>query len=156
MEQALSFISMLISLFALFLSIFSFWQSRASATKEFFVQGDSVEMKQYRKAIYDIYNLNYSEEKILEELKLKTDEISHVVSFYDFWALMVKKKYLPKWTFQASSKYTMINVYNKIKPYIEYRRLTQPEYASHFEWLVNQSTKSKKRSNCHCFPSTYH
>lgn len=106
------------------------------------MQGDSEEMKRYRKIIYDIYNQEYDDKRILEELKLKTDAVSHVVSFYDFWALMMKKQYLPNWTFQASSKYAALNIYNKIKPYINYRRLTQPEYASHYEWLVNKLNKT--------------
>ena len=95
-------------------------------------------MKKYRKVIYDLYSQETSGSLILDKLKEHSDEVSQVLSFYDFWALMVKKHYLPKWTFQASSRYTAINIYNKVKPYIEFRRVEQPEYASHFEWLINK------------------
>ena len=137
-EQIFAIVSAIISLIALFLSIFSLWQSRASIVKDFFAQGDSKEMKEYRKIIYDIYNQKMDESDILDKLKQYSVEVSHVVSFYDCWALMVKKHYLPKWAFQASSKYTAKNIYDKIKPYIEFRRETQFEYASHFEWLIKK------------------
>ena len=130
--------SFIISLVALIFSIFGFWQSRVSAVRDFFSQGDTVEMKTYRKVIYDIYNHNTDLVDILENLKIQSVEVSHVISFYDFWALMVKKHYLPEWTFQASSKYTAVNIYNKVKPYVEFRRIEQPDYANHFEWLVNR------------------
>lgn len=138
-DKVLTIISICISLSAFALSLFSFSQSRASIVKDFFTQGDSGEMKKYRKVVYDIYNQYNHTELILDELKTHSDEVSQVVSFYDFWGLMVKRRYLPKWAFQASSRYTAINIYNKIKPYIEYRRLEQSEYASHFEWLVSKT-----------------
>lgn len=93
-------------------------------------------MKASRQILYDIYKNDYKEEKLLEELKRQTVELSKIVSFYDFWGLMVKKRYLPKWTFQKSSKYTAINTYEKLEPYIKFRREDQPIYASHFEWLI--------------------
>lgn len=137
-DRVLAIISICISLSALALSLFGFCQSRASIVKDFFAQGDNIEMKKLRKVIYDIYNQNNHAELILDELKTHSDEVSQVISYYDFWGLMVKKGYLPKWAFQASSKFTTINIYNKTKPYIEYRRLGQPDYASHFKWLISK------------------
>lgn len=131
-------ISMIISAIALILSIFSFWQSRASTVRDFFMHGDSPEMKKNRKVIYDIYNQQKCDSDMLDKLKEKSAEVSCVVSFYDFWALMVRKHYLPKWTFQASSRYTALNIYDKVEPYIKFRRKEQPEYANHFEWLRNK------------------
>ena len=110
-DQTIEIISMLVSCIALVLSVFTFQRARTSAVITFFTQGDSAEMKKSRCAIYEIY---------------------------DFWALMVKKHYLPKWTFQDSAKYTAKNVYRKILPYIIYRREEQPLYASHFEWLIKK------------------
>ncbi|MCI8851151.1 MAG: hypothetical protein HFE82_06385 [Erysipelotrichaceae bacterium] len=112
----------LTSLFALMISSFALWHSRASTVREFFVQGDSEEMKKYRQVIYDIYNQYTDKDIILKEMDKHSQDISQVVSFYDVWALMVKKRYLPFWTFSDSSRYTAINVFNKIKPYIEVRR----------------------------------
>lgn len=57
---------------------------------------------------------------------------------------MVKKHYLPSWTFQDSSKVVAINIYEKIVPYILFRRLQQPEYASHYEWLVKKLKNGRK------------
>lgn len=138
LESILSITSIIIALLALGLSVFSYRQSHISNVKEFFMHGDSQEMKLHRKVIYDIYNQYSEKEEILEEMKKKSDEISYVISFYDFWSLMVKKGYLPKWTFQDSSKHTTINIYQKVKDYIDFRRIEQPKYASHFEWLIHK------------------
>ena len=138
LEQAIKIISLVISFAALGLSIFTFQRARSSAVITFFTQGDGAEMKKSRRVIYEIYNEELNEDSILDKLKEKSIDVSNVVSFYDFWALMVKKHYLPMWTFQDSAKYTAKNVYNKIHPYIVYRRIELPQYASHFEWLIKK------------------
>lgn len=149
------FLSVIIALLALSVSIFTFRHSRAATVRGYFTHGDNDNMKQHRAVVYDIYKKGLKEEKaILGKLIEKSDDVSHVVSFYDFWALMVKKHYLPIWAFQASSKYTAINTYSKIKPFIEYRRGerkdkpcpigAQQYYASHFEWLIDQLQNLKK------------
>ena len=95
-------------------------------------------MKSDRKVIYDIYNTE-SDAKITFNMLLKHEtEVSNVISFYDFWALMVKKHYLPKWTFQASSKFVAIKIFDHVRPYVQYRREAQREYACHYEWLVEK------------------
>jgi len=137
-DQVLGLLSIIISLCAFFLSALSFLQSRASTVKDFFTQGDGMEMKECRKVIYDIYN-NYQDESIiLNRLIERSDDVARVISFYDFWGLMVKKKYLPLWTFQDSSKYVTINIYNKARPYIAFRKTENEMYASHFEWLIKK------------------
>lgn len=131
-------VAIVISLIALVLSLISFFQSRAAVVKDFFAQGDSAEMKGYRKTIYDIYNQESDEKIIFERLLENEDDVAHVISFYDFWSLMVKRHYLPRWAFQASSKFVTMTIYNKSIPYIVFRRKSQPEYASHYEWLINK------------------
>ena len=131
-------VPIVISLVALMLSAMRFFQSRASVVRDYFSQGDSAEMKRYRKIIYDIYNHESDKEIIFEQLLKYEDEVAHVISFFDFWALMVKRHYLPKWAFQASSKFVAITIYEKVTPYILHRRTNQSEYACHFEWLIRK------------------
>lgn len=130
--------TIVISIIALMLSIISFFQSRAAVVKDYFAQGDSAEMKKYRKVVYNIYNQESDEKIIFKRLLENEDDVAHVISFFDFWALMVKKHYLPKWAFQASSRFVAITIYDKLTPYILYRRNNQPEYACHYEWLINK------------------
>ncbi len=141
MKYYIDLFALVVSLFAFALSILSFQQKRINNVQSFFAQGDSKEMKEKRKTLYNIYKQNKGAVARYRMLLKKSDEMAEIVSFYDFWALMVKKNYLPKWTFQASSRYTICNVYKKLNPYIAYRREKNPKYASHFEWLVQKLQK---------------
>ena len=131
-------ISAIISIIALIFSIISFFRSRSAVVYDFFQQGDSEHMKSYRKVIYDIYNSESNKDVIFAKLREHEKEVTHVISFFDFWSLMVKKHYLPKWTFQASSKFVAIRIFDMVKPYIFCRRADQSEYACHYEWLINK------------------
>lgn len=138
LENFSTLITLVISVIALIFSIISFFQSRASVVCDFFRQGDSKEMKNDRYAIYQIYNTETNAELILAKLLENKKQVSNVISFYDSWSLMVKKHYLPKWTFQASSKFVAIKIFDMVSPYIAYRREKQSEYACHFEWLISK------------------
>lgn len=137
----LDVITIISSLSALVLSIISFSHSRASVVKDFFAQVDSPDMRAYRKTIYDIYNNEKDPELRYNQLLAHEKDVTQTISCFEFWALMVKKHYLPRWAFQASSKFVAITLYNKVKPYIEYRRKDQPDYAKHFEWLISRLNK---------------
>jgi len=113
-----------------------------SIVKEYFLQGDSKEHKDNRAQIYDIYNKNNDEEAIVNALLEKSEIASKVVSFYDVWAMFVKKHYLPLWTFKGIVGDTAVNMHNKLKPYIEHRRNDMKNYAAQFEWLARK-IKSK-------------
>ncbi len=138
LETISTIITLIISIIALIFSIISFFQSRSAVVRDFFHQGDSAEMKKDRKAIYDIDNAKLDKQKTLDMLIEHEREVTNVISFFDFWSLMVKKHYLPKWTFQASSKFVAIKMFDIIKPYIMHRRIDQDEYACHFEWLIGK------------------
>ena len=136
-------LALFVSLIALVLSVISFFQSRTAVVKDYFFQGDSVEMKAHRKTIYDIYNNESDEDIIFNELLKHEDDVAHVISFFDFWALMVKKHYLPRWTFHASPRYVTTTIYDKVLPYITHRRIHQPEYACYYEWLVGKLQRAE-------------
>ena len=138
MQIVINITSIVISFTALYFGIQSYRNAKIAVVKEFFVQGDSRDQKNFRKQVYDIYNRVTAEPVIKKELIKITDAVAHIVSFYDFWALMVEKKYLPMWTFDGTPGNTAINVFSKIKPYIDHRREKDAEYAKRFERLVNR------------------
>lgn len=138
LENISTIITLIISIVALVFSTISFFQSRSAVVCDFFRQGDSKEMKHDRYAIYQIYNTESDDQAIFNKLLENEKEVTNVISFFDSWSLMAKKHYLPKWTFQASSKFVAITIFDMVSPYIVYRRENQDEYACHFEWLIGK------------------
>lgn len=142
-QSILGFISLFISIGAFIFSCLSYKDSKSANVKEYFAQGDSDEQKRYRKVIYDIYN-DYKDsdpQTLLEKLmSRKADHaISHVVSFYDFWALMNKKHYLPFWTFYGPPGKRAYDIYQMLLPYIHYRLShNDPQYVVNYEWLIKK------------------
>ena len=138
-----SIIPIVVSIAVVVIAFLGYRISKISIVKEYFAQGDSIEHKKFRKQIYDIYNKPSDDVTILKELKEITSSVAHVVSFYDFWALMVQKSYLPLWTFEGMPGKVAIDIFEKIKPYIAYRRESENkrEYALRFEQLISKIKK---------------
>ena len=139
-------VSIITSLFALYFGIHSYRNAKFTVIKDFFDQGDSPEQKGYRELVYSIYNVTDDSETINSKLLAISNTVARIVSFYDFWSLMVDKKHLPKWVFEGMPGKTAVNIFNKLKPYINYRRKTDNEYAQRFEKLIDIITKQKIQS----------
>ena len=78
-------------------------------------------------------------EIIKQEYDVKIDKndiaAGNIVSFFRFWGIMVKKKYLPLWVFESASGYAVIRLYEGLQPMIEERRQDNEKYGEYFEWL---------------------
>ena len=111
--------------------------SNLGAVEEYFQQGDSKEYTEARRKIYI---------KIDQKQKIEQDylDAAIVVSFFHFWGLMVKKKYLPAWVFDSASGYAVIRLYEGLSDMIIERRKKNPEYAQYFEWLYIKTKKKLK------------
>lgn len=143
--QILPILSFAISLLSFYYSFLAYQHSRSSIVRDFFKEGDSEEMVEYRKIIYEISESKSEEEKLIG-LKTHSKAVSHVLSFYNTWALLLKKHYLPRWTFQASTRDAAIEIYEITQPYIEFRRGSHGEYAKHFEWLKKDLESKQKKT----------
>lgn len=143
--QILPILSFAISLFSACSSLLAYQHSHSSTVRDFFQEGDSEEMVEYRKIIYEISKSKSKEER-LEGLKTHSKAVSHVLSFYNTWALLYKKYYLPRWTFQALTRDAAIEIYEITEPYIKFRRESHKEYAKHFEWLKNDLVSKQKKT----------
>lgn len=140
-------LSLIVSMGSLLFTFFHFRSERCANVRAFFAQGDSESFKKNRKSLYKKRKAFENDQQEWLKSLQKSEDASNVVSFYDFWGLMVKKHYLPKWTFQDSSLYTLRQAWENVKPYVEYRRITQPVYASHFEWLIEKIKEKPTRKN---------
>lgn len=137
-EIFISTASLTISGISLLCSLLSFFRQRTQTAKDFFLQGDTEFLKSCRKQIYNIPDK-------CEEYSKYEDSISQVVSFYDCWALMVKRKYLPIWVFDGMAGDALLRQYKKILPYIELRRFKgDTNYAMYFEWLQEKIKKNHR------------
>ena len=130
-------ITIITSFFALYFGIQSYRNAKFAIIKDFFNQGDSSEQKGYRELVYSIYNDTDDPETIHSKLNSISNTVARIVSFYDFWSLMVEKKHLPKWVFKGMPGKTAVNIFCKIKPYLDNRRQTESEYAQQFEKLIH-------------------
>lgn len=85
--------------------------SNLGAVEEYFQQGDSKEYTEARRKIYV---------KIEQNQKIEQDDpdVAAVVSFFHFWGLMVKKRYLPAWVFESASGYAVIRLYEGLSDVI--------------------------------------
>jgi len=111
--------------------------SSLDAVKEYFQQGDA---ERFIKARHNIYSV--SEEG--KSIEFENKDASIICSFFHFWGLMVRKKYLPIWVFESASGIAIIRLYDILKDFIDEHRISNPFYAEHFEWLVC-SVKRKYR-----------
>lgn len=58
---------------------------------------------------------------------------------------MVKKKYLPIWVFEDSSGFAIVKLYRILSHYIDEKRVDNPYYAVHFQWLANKIERKYKK-----------
>lgn len=128
-EIIISICSLSVSAISLIISLCSFFRQQMRTVNEFFLQCDNELQKSCRKEIYKIPDN-------CTDFSPYIDLISQVVSFYDCWAMLVKRKYLPIWVFDGMAGDALTRQFGKIYPYILQRRESgDTNYAIHFEWL---------------------
>lgn len=110
--------------------------SNLGAVKEYFQQGDTAEFLEARRRIYSQIDQNVKIDK-------NDRDAASIVSFFHFWGLMVKKKYLPIWVFESSSGQSVIRLYEGLQSMIMERREENPMWGEYFGWLYK---KVKKRT----------
>ena len=144
----------LIPLAATTVSFLNYKKNKSKVALEFLAQGNSMEQKQYRKAIYDAYKGQI--EPLPEEELIALDElngsVSQVASFYENWGMLYRQGYLPLETFKGINGATACRVFYMLKPYIKHRRetdniigehtISNQSYGKDFEDLVYAIKKS--------------
>ena len=138
-KDVVNIVAILSGISAILVGIASIRISNLGAVKEYFQQGDN---KEYTTARHNLYK------KFDENVPIDPNDAdaSNTVSFFHFWGLMVKKKYLPFWVFKSASGYAVIRLYEGLQEMIEIRRVDNPEYAEYFEWIYRKCRKVLKCS----------
>jgi acetyltransferase-like isoleucine patch superfamily enzyme len=136
-KDVVNIVAILSGISAILVGIASIRISNLGAVKEYFQQGDN---KEYTIARHNLYKK--FEKKI--PIDPNDADASNTVSFFHFWGLMVKKKYLPFWVFKSASGYAVIKLYEGLQEMITIRRADNPEYAEYFEWIYKKCRKVLK------------
>lgn len=104
------------------------------AVREYYQTGDTAEMIENRSKIYAAEN---------GAVELDRKAASEICSFFNFWGMMVRKKFLPIWIFKSASGPSVVRLYIILNEFISERRETGNKfYAVDFEYLVKK-IKSK-------------
>ncbi|WP_133118812.1 DUF4760 domain-containing protein [Chryseomicrobium excrementi] len=113
--------------------IMSFSSKRTAlfeAVREYYQTGDTPEMIDNRNKIYAAGN---------GEIELDIKAASEICSFFNFWGMMVRKKFLPIWVFKSASGPSIVRLYIILEDFITERRKTNNEYyALEFEYLIKR------------------
>ncbi len=139
--------SVMIPLLALIISVSLYRRGISQTVVDFFTQGDSTELKDCRKKLYNVFEKNKKAPSIETLLELDEDgSMAKIISFYDTWATVQKQHLLPLNTFKGITGVTAVKVYLLLRPYIEKRRetitiindieLNNFDYAKNFEGMV--------------------
>ena len=107
--------------------------SKVDAAKQFMEAENSEELFKARHAIYSCKDI----------FKVKEIYLMQVASHYHFWGLMVKKGFLPKWIFQGEPGESALQLYDRLKPYIDKRRVDKKSYAENYSWLIEKIEQMK-------------
>lgn len=134
LQAIVNIIAIISGIGGIIIGVASFRISSLEAVKEYFSQGDTAEMKERRKYIYD---------KVKNGEKIGPNDLnaSVVCSYFHFWGLMVKKRYLPIWIFESASGTQVLRLYRYLEEHIEEKRKENPFYAEYFEWLAKKIEK---------------
>ena len=100
-KDVVNIVAILSGISAILVGVASIRISNLGAVKEYFQQGDN---KEYTTARHNLYK------KFEEGVSIDPNDAdaSNTVSFFHFWGLMVKKKYLPFWVFKSASGHAVI------------------------------------------------
>ena len=143
-KDVVNIVAILSGISAILVGVASIRISNLGAVKEYFQQGDN---KEYTTARHNLYK------KFEEGVSIDPNDAdaSNTVSFFHFWGLMVKKKYLPFWVFKSASGHAVIRLYEGLREMIEIRRVDNPEYAEYFEWIYRKCCRALKHSEAAAF-----
>ena len=118
--------------------IISLTNSRIEAVNEYLKNDRDPAFIDVRKIVYSLPD-NYDPKKVDEEIGAK---IALLIISYQQAAILVKHKQLPFWLFKNNvSGHALTELFDKLKPFIEYRREKNPCYAKEYEGLCDRIKK---------------
>jgi len=148
MEVFFGISTFVLSIIAIIISLFGLYHNRMEAVNAFFENDRSETLLRARSIVHSLEE-NYNP---IELMKNHGDEIAFLIISYNQAAVLIQKRQLPFWVFskQASSGYAVMQIWKKLKPYIDMRRngftdeksniniYPNPSLANPFEALYNR------------------
>ena len=127
-------IGALTGIVGLIISVFSYSHNRIEAVNAYYNNLQKLESIKARRVLRHLGD-DYDPKKLTEE---QIDCCSYIVILYQQAGILVRKRQLPFWVFDKSSGYKVMNYFEKLRPYIDVRRISEPGYAHDFEYLSNR------------------
>ncbi|MCL1846716.1 MAG: hypothetical protein FWF91_01970 [Coriobacteriia bacterium] len=139
MESVLSIVGVSAGVLAFIISILGVINNRFQAVSNYYSIDRDMSFFEARKKVY-----NLKESEVSEDI-----ELAYVISYFHFWGLMVKKRYLPFYVFKSASGISIMELYEHLIPTILARRNREEGrnqyYAEYFEWLYYKTKKYHDR-----------
>ncbi len=145
MSEALIIVGILSGVFGIFYSLYSSRRMTLQTVKAFFEESDSKELSDRRKRLYDLGDKNSVIDK-------HDEDVRYIIAFYEKWAILLKRFYLPIWVFEGAAGAGVIKQFDilnrkivrdsgELKSYFDDRRVFNQFYGKSFEYLTNRIKK---------------
>lgn len=154
------------------MGISSIFTSSLDNVREYYATGDSAELANARKVLYNyryikikhgktIYdgdfdqwvqeNIDPSQTVLCTTTKAEIlAATSEIADFYQMWGLLQYKGFLPVWVFETASGYSVIKMYEAIDEIVTEMRSTNPFYAVHFQHLCIRINSKYRKAILEC------
>lgn len=166
MNRIVGIVAIISGLGSLLVGVASIFSTSLDNVREYFATGDTNEMEEARRVLY---NYRYIKIKYGKKLcdkdfdtwaqQLERDGVlvattrAEVISaagvtmnFFQMWGLLQNKGFLPMWVFETASGYSIIKLHQAIEDILYDRRETNPFYGQQFSWLCARILKKYKKA----------
>ncbi|MBQ7875350.1 MAG: hypothetical protein IJ306_09400 [Oscillospiraceae bacterium] len=175
MDIIVGIVAIISGIGSVFVGIASIFSTSLDNVREYFATGDTKEMGEARKVLYnyryikikygksifdDDFDLWIQQPKIQSDgfiMPAGKDEIlaaaSVCMNFFQMWGLLQNKGFLPIWVFETASGYSIIKLHQAMEDILYVRRETNPFYGQQFSWLCARILKKYKKAIAQCIKS---
>jgi hypothetical protein len=143
LEILVAIVGVLIALVGVIVAIFSYRRSMLDAIRQWTERDGREDVVDSRRFIQYELKKGYDPQEIRQNIDNAATKIAPAINAYHHLGTLVKRHYIPVSYFRKNSTgQTIINVYEKLKPYIELVRANNnPYYASGFDFLYKKVKK---------------
>lgn len=172
MDRIVGIVAIISGIGSLFVGVSSIFSTSLDNVREYFATGDTKEMGEARKVLYNYRYIKIKYGKSIFDgdfdqwvqqseilcdgfiLPTNKDEIlsaaSVCMNFFQMWGLLQNKGFLPVWVFETASGYSIIKLHQAIDDILYVRRETNPFYGQQFSLLCARILKKYKKDIRQC------
>lgn len=134
---ALATIGGFATIIALIQGLISWYKLRCETEKEYFMIGNSKELKKER---FEVRHNTRTFDEYKNDGEFMVT-ISSAVEFFETWARMAKRHYLPFRVFKGAVGIGVCTFFDSVSDYIYNMRKNNPYFAENYEWLYKKIHK---------------